>query len=1186
MAGGADSALDKIFGQPAEDGNQEVLNQQPVQARAPRAYAPPQSLMQSFPNPTDTQSTEVSPLDTVSGQSQEQGETGLGGQFAQAGKDILGFIGNAVDKIDAPTSMQYGSIVTLIKLLKGGELSDEENEFIGRYLEETKAPLTDMWNSPADFFKSIGAAIKGTWSPSEELKEAYDKSFDTKAKIGFSLGNPLWYALPGAAAMKGGRVVTKAGEEVLTGLAKQAAKGGVKGTAATVGQIALTPVADMEIALGKIISLPAKGIGKAIGKIGGAGRVTPEITQPVAIQGTGKLVNVLRAKGDVELANSVEGIVIRAHAGDIISPEELLAVTKQSPKVADELNKVLTNINLDRQLDELPEYSRMLWKNLTPGRRRAIARAANLSEDISSKAWNSLNDVEKSAINRIYRQPETKPVIDRVTTLFEDFPKYQGEQKFLRAEERAKRYAPFAEAVQKATTPEEMATASGLRAGKMPKVGMEAGITPDDAGELFQIIKESPVLQYRSHDLEILLTGPTRSTPEGGTIWKLSHKGADDLYTLPADHEIALLEEVLGKPFADSIRAFKEADNKAVSIFLDAINFPRAIQSALDLSNMFRQSGVLSIAMIWEHPSVFGKAFKDSLKSFAKQEGYDEVFRGIRAHPLYNFAKDPAGIALKETHLSVEGVRGLREEPFFSKFATWLPGIKQSARAFTAFSNSLRFGAVYKYLATRPQLWDKNELPWLGKMLNWETGRGPVPESWLPFLSGIMYSPSHQASRIAMPILLAKASPAVRQMAWRHFIQYVGSGAGIMAALKFSGAADIELDRRSTQFGKITVGNTHIDPWGGFLTYFRLADRLTEGQKKTSAGEIVDVDKWDEIIRGGEYKTAPIYGIIRQIVTGETMMGEELTLAPGDMPKQIFDNISPFMVRDIYDAMVQDGWTGVMAASSGLVGAGVVSYPSTTFANWLIAVEGSTGQDWDNEQIQAIRPLFEEAEGGWEEYVNLKGRRAKTQYRIDHPEIDASLFFWGEESDMANDKESRPLVQKMLDDNGLTWDILPVKLPEGPYDRQKKTDDQVVNQLLDFFPSDIAAYYMQNKDALYKDNLDDYVNMVQTMRVEDKRMVSQYELLTYDSNTQIKASNRAKYLMEHPDIDAARVLWDGTIKTLHSAAARQILLDKLAILGIPPEAIDISSGAVAVKSSVSSSSSGNDIRDKINKYLK
>jgi hypothetical protein len=47
----------------------------------------------------------------------------------------------------------------------------------------------------------------------------------------------------------------------------------------------------------------------------------------------------------------------------------------------------------------------------------------------------------------------------------------------------------------------------------------------------------------------------------------------------------------------------------------------------------------------------------------------------------------------------------------------------------------------------------------------------------------------------------------------------------------------VEIDPRSTDFGKIKVGNIRWDIWGGFQQWVRVASQLATGERKTGKGK-------------------------------------------------------------------------------------------------------------------------------------------------------------------------------------------------------------------------------------------------------------------------------------------------------------------------------------------------------------
>ena len=82
-------------------------------------------------------------------------------------------------------------------------------------------------------------------------------------------------------------------------------------------------------------------------------------------------------------------------------------------------------------------------------------------------------------------------------------------------------------------------------------------------------------------------------------------------------------------------------------------------------------------------------------------------------------------------------------------------------------------------------------------------------------------------------------NPAARAMALKTMGRFMASTSLIigMAALYYNNDDDdktsVELDPRSTDFGKIKLGNTRVDITGGMAVYYRTLAQVASGQKKS-----------------------------------------------------------------------------------------------------------------------------------------------------------------------------------------------------------------------------------------------------------------------------------------------------------------------------------------------------------------
>jgi hypothetical protein len=113
---------------------------------------------------------------------------------------------------------------------------------------------------------------------------------------------------------------------------------------------------------------------------------------------------------------------------------------------------------------------------------------------------------------------------------------------------------------------------------------------------------------------------------------------------------------------------------------------------------------------------------------------------------------------------------------------------------------------------------------------------------------------------------------------------------------------DVEFDPRSSDFGKIKIGNTRIDPLSGLSQATVFASRLATGKTKTISGEVHPGRYPDTITQFLRSKLAPIPATLLDLRTGKNFAGEPITL-----PSTVLGLVEPLVVNDIYDAMKESG---------------------------------------------------------------------------------------------------------------------------------------------------------------------------------------------------------------------------------------------------------------------------------------
>jgi len=370
---------------------------------------------------------------------------------------------------------------------------------------------------------------------------------------------------------------------------------------------------------------------------------------------------------------------------------------------------------------------------------------------------------------------------------------------------------------------------------------------------------------------------------------------------------------------------------------VDIANIPRSFISSLDLSATLRQGGFLFPGHFREH----ARAFKQQFKYMRSEEFIDKLTIEIEESPnsiLYDksglYLANKEGNKLQMSH---------REERFLSTYAEKTPVvgrfIKGSERAYTGFLDKLRmdvFDDMANQYLKAGMTFEKNPEVFkaLADYINAATGRGDLGKTLnkvAPLLNGVFFSPRLIASRLKLlnPVYYARLPKQVRIQAMKDAIKFVGAGMSVLALAGLAGA-DIEDDPRSSDFGKIKIGNMRLDIWGGFQQFVVLFARLISGQQKSIAsGEVRDLDgkkfpfttRKDLLIRFAEQKLSPTAAFARDLLSNQGFMGEDLSIE-----QQAINLTVPLYMRDFYEATRGMGYEGALLAAPGFFGVGTQYY--------------------------------------------------------------------------------------------------------------------------------------------------------------------------------------------------------------------------------------------------------------------
>ncbi len=426
----------------------------------------------------------------------------------------------------------------------------------------------------------------------------------------------------------------------------------------------------------------------------------------------------------------------------------------------------------------------------------------------------------------------------------------------------------------------------------------------------------------------------------------LANKAFIDLFMngeLPSAENLRLLDPILGfrntNALRDLIHLSEKKDLKLRTKFLrsigEALNIPKAVLSSVDFSASLRQG----FFMLFTDPKSWAKGVSAGYKAFFSPEYAKFVDVIIKTDPQYTKAKRSG---LEESEF---GHVSKTEEYFASKWAGMIPGIKASERSFVTAMNMMRFQTFYNIAED----WagtgqgSKENLNALAKIVNHLTGRGDVKtlKPFMPTLNITFFSPQLVISRFQTIGDLFKTetsvdgktkwNPASKMLAWT-LIKAFGTGALVLAALSRIKGVKVEYDPRSTDFGKVQIGDTRIDFWAGYSQIMRLIAGMATGERKTTGtGEIIQADRMQTVTRFLQTKLSPLAGLALDMNRGENFRGDELEGTPQAVIGQIYERFTPLFLQDMADAIRYQGLgtESLVTSTLALHGVNTMTYPES-----------------------------------------------------------------------------------------------------------------------------------------------------------------------------------------------------------------------------------------------------------------
>jgi len=394
-------------------------------------------------------------------------------------------------------------------------------------------------------------------------------------------------------------------------------------------------------------------------------------------------------------------------------------------------------------------------------------------------------------------------------------------------------------------------------------------------------------------------------------------------------------------------RILKEVGLTAVDIG----NMIRAIRSTCDFS-FWRQQAPLIVLNARE----FLPANVEAFKAIFKQSAAEASWSRITKDPLYAIYERIGADFLRPLHLpkGTARWRGVEEYGYLQgtdrpipKFTEKIPFVKYSERAFITGTNEHNWRIFKKYYKAMSKQSDmiasgkiklkpgeafdiEASLKKISTGLEDLTGRAQLGRigDLAPVANSMFFSLRLNLGRILTVRDLLSPDPILRKFAWGNALSFVGTITAVELLGERLGLWDIETDPRSADFMTIRIGNTRVDPWGGYKQFVVFMSRVFTGTGISSVtGQEYDADFMD--IAGDLFrsKLSPFASAIVDFFTGENYIGEPIDLTNIE---QWADRIAPFALVDLYEAYRENIMVGMAVTIPVLLGASVQTYTG----NW------------------------------------------------------------------------------------------------------------------------------------------------------------------------------------------------------------------------------------------------------------
>ncbi len=465
--------------------------------------------------------------------------------------------------------------------------------------------------------------------------------------------------------------------------------------------------------------------------------------------------------------------------------------------------------------------------------------------------------------------------------------------------------------------------------GELPTVDYildreSVGMTADDERALWKVVSDAHLREFETLNtfkaLEKLLSGQ-----------------------MPTTGELARLEKVFGRELAEAIIKKMSPGKRVFEEIIGALNLPRTLLTIVDDSFLLRQAGMV----VYGYPQEAFDALKTSFQVMFSEKKATQVRKSIEANLNYELLEN-ADLYQSSRYRGMATERiNVKEEAFMTRLHEKIPILKQivemAERSYTLGLDKIRSDVFYKFVreneSRNPPM---AEYKAAANAINVLTGRGNLGSlegrNLTQILSAGFFAPRYMISRVQAPLQLLNKYPAVRKMAARGLVSWFAANSVWLGLILLAGGT-VEDDPRSSDFGKGRLGNTRLDFWAGEVQWARAIAQLLTGQRKQlDSGAITEANRKDTVDAFLRSKASPLTGLVWDLLSGETAIGEEISVA--NVPTMLKERLVPLFIQDLWDAIQDQGLVGGVEALPAFFGVGVQTFGGDTFTN----MSGKLGQ--------------------------------------------------------------------------------------------------------------------------------------------------------------------------------------------------------------------------------------------------